>query len=102
MGVAAWLVWRARGWRGAAGTLSLFVLQLAANALWTWLFFYWHLGAAAFAEVLVLEALIICTVLTFFRVSKTAALLLLPYTAWVGFASVLTWSVWRLNPAYLG
>jgi benzodiazapine receptor len=64
-GVAAWLVWRARGWGGA---LALFCSQLALNALWTWLFFAWHLGAAAFVEPLLLWALIVATVLAFWRV----------------------------------
>src|SRR5512140_2075762 len=49
MGVAAWLVWRSAGFRGTA--LALFGAQLAANALWSWLFFAWHLGALAAVEV---------------------------------------------------
>ena len=57
MGVAAWLVWKRGGWRARRGALSLFLLQLAVNALWSWLFFAWHLGAAAFLEILVLLAL---------------------------------------------
>src|SRR5690606_743928 len=47
MGVAAWLVWRRHGFAGARAALALFGLQLAANALWTWLFFHWRLGALA-------------------------------------------------------
>ena len=102
MGIAAWLVWQARGFREASGALSLFLVQLAANALWTWLFFVWHLGALAFAEILVLWVLILCTVVAFWRVRAAAAALLLPYLAWVTFASVLTYSVWQRNPALLG
>ena len=48
MGIAAWLVWRARGFAAARTALTLFLLQLACNALWTWLFFAWRQGAAAF------------------------------------------------------
>ena len=101
MAVSAWLVWRQRGFGGARRALALFVAQLAANALWSWLFFAWHRGALAFAEVLVLWALIIATVVTFHRVSRLAAILLYPYLAWVTFASALTLAVWQLNPGVL-
>ena len=102
MGVAAWLVWRARGFTGARSALLLFVVQLAANALWTWLFFVLRQGGLAFAEILVLWALILVTMGLFWRVSRAAATLLLPYLAWVSFASVLTLATWRLNPELLG
>ena len=97
MGVAAWLVWRS----GNEAALALFGAQLAANALWSWLFFAWHRGALAAAEVLVLLALIVATMLAFWRSSRLAAVLLLPYLLWVGFASVLTWAVWQSNPGLL-
>lgn len=99
MGVAAWLVWCSP--RPARGALWLFAAQLAANALWSWLFFAWHLGALAAVEVLVLLSLIAASVLAFWRSSRTAALLLLPYLLWVAFASLLTWSVWQRNPGLL-
>jgi len=102
MGVAAWLVWQRTGWTLAFGALPLFTLQLAANALWSWLFFHFHQGALAFAEVLVLWALILATFLSFWRVRRGAALLLLPYLAWVAFASALTFTVWQKNPTVLG
>jgi tryptophan-rich sensory protein len=101
MGVAAWLVWREHGFRKASTALSLFLIQLAANALWTWLFFAWRLGALAFAEILILWALILCTLVAFWRVRRIAGALLLPYLAWVTFASALTYEVWRLNPQRL-
>jgi benzodiazapine receptor len=102
MAIAAWLVWRVRGFAGEArAALTLFVVQLVANALWSWLFFAWHLGAAAFVEVLVLWALIVATIVAFRPISRIAAALLLPYLAWVSFASALTFSVWRLNPGLL-
>jgi tryptophan-rich sensory protein len=102
MGVAAWLVWRARGFGGARRALLVFVVQLAANALWTWLFFAWRQGGLAFAEILLLLALILATIVLFWQVSRLAAVLLLPYLLWVSFASALTLSVWRLNPGLLG
>lgn len=99
MGVAAWLVWRTPQARRLA--LGLFVAQLAVNALWSWLFFAWNLGALAFADVLLLLVLIAATIAAFWRASRLAAALLVPYLLWVGFATVLTWMVWRGNPGML-
>lgn len=98
MGLSAWLVWRSRPSRAA---LVLFFAQLAANALWSWLFFAWHHGALATVEVLVLLALIVATIAAFWKSSRVAAVLLLPYVLWVAFASALTWSVWQANPGLL-
>jgi benzodiazapine receptor len=102
MAVAAWLVWRKRGFRGASTALWLFFIQLAANALWTWLFFGLHHGALALVEIAVLWLLIAANILSFWRLQRLAALLLLPYLAWVSFASALTLSLWRGNPTVLG
>ena len=102
MGIAAWLVWRAHGFRGARSALALFVVQLAANALWSWVFFVWHEGAWAFAEIVLLWCLIVGTVVAFWRLHALGAALLLPYLAWVTFACALTLSTWRLNPTVLG
>jgi tryptophan-rich sensory protein len=99
MGISAWLVWRSPGSKGVA--LGLFGAQLAANALWSWMFFAWHRGALAAVEVLVLLALIVATAVAFWRTSRLAALLLVPYLLWVSFASVLTWALWRSNPGLL-
>ena len=101
MGIAAWLVWRLHGFKGARTALSLFIIQLAANALWTWLFFVWRQGPLAFAEILLLWCLIAATIASFWRFSHLAAALLLPYLAWVTFASALTFATWRLNPHLL-
>lgn len=101
MGVAAWLVWRAHGFKGGRAALILFIVQLAANALWSWLFFAWRQGALAFAEVVLLWCLIVATAASFRRLNAVAAALLLPYLAWVTFACALTFSIWRLNPDLL-
>lgn len=102
MGFAAWLVWRRHGFRGASGALMLFIAQLAANALWTWLFFAWHRGALSFAEIVVLWLLVAATIGAFWRLHRLAALLLIPYLAWVSFAAALNFSLWRLNLSALG
>lgn len=101
MTVAAWLVWRERGWHGARGALTLFLAQLAANALWSWLFFAWRKGAWASAEIVVLWTLILGTLVSFWRIRPLAGLLLLPYLAWVSFAAVLCFTIWRLNARVL-
>lgn len=102
MGCAAWLVWRRGGFFAAPTALTLYLLQLTANALWTWLFFRWHLGGAAFADVVVLWVLIVATMAGFRRVSLPATLLLIPYLAWVSFAAVLNYTLWQMNPQILG
>lgn len=101
MGIAAWLIWRARGWRGAPAALSVYSAQLVANALWTWLFFGWHRGAWAFGEIILLWILIVATIALFWRIRRLAAVLLLPYVVWVSFASALTYAIWALNPQLL-
>lgn len=102
MGVAAWLVWRERDSAETRAALALYVVQLAANALWTWLFFAWRQGAWAFAEIIVLLLLIVATMVAFWRVRPVASLLLLPYLFWVGFASALTYATWQASPQLLG
>jgi tryptophan-rich sensory protein len=102
MGLAAWLVWRVGGFREAKPALTLFLVQLALNALWTWIFFAWQSGGLAFAEILLLWALIVATLISFWRIRPLAGALLVPYLLWVSFAAALTWSVWRLNPQVLG
>ncbi|MCD6078478.1 MAG: tryptophan-rich sensory protein [Ramlibacter sp.] len=101
MGIAAWLVWREQGARDRMAALALFGAQLCANALWSWLFFAWRNGALAFAEVLVLLVLVAGTLAAFWRIRRLAGALLVPYLAWVAFASALTWAVWRRNPQLL-
>lgn len=98
MAIAAWLVWRERGWRNVNTPLGLFLVQLGVNALWSWLFFAWHQGAWATAEILLLWTLIVVTMAMFWRIRRLAGVLLVPYLAWVSFAAVLCITVWRLNP----
>jgi tryptophan-rich sensory protein len=98
MGVAAFLVWqKGIGRRDVRVALGLFALQLALNALWTPLFFGWHQIGAAFLEIVLLGLAILITLTAFHRVSLPAALCLVPYVGWVGFAAVLNGSLWYLN-----
>ena len=102
MGIAAWLVWRTRGFVAHRSALSLFLGQLVVNALWSWLFFAWHRGALAFADILLLWVLVGATLVSFWRVCRLAGVLLVPYLLWISFAAALNFSVWQLNPAVLG
>lgn len=102
MGIAAWLVWRTGGFRANRSALTLFLVQLAVNALWSWLFFAWHRGALAFADVVLLWLLIVATLVCFWRVRPLAGALLMPYLLWVSFAAALNYSLWQLNPQILG
>ena len=101
MAVSAFLVVREIGWRAALLPLAVYIAQLVLNAAWTWLFFAWRLGGAAFAEILVLVVVIILNVVTFWRVRPLAGALLVPYLAWVCFATLLTWTLWRSNQGVL-
>jgi tryptophan-rich sensory protein len=94
MAIAAWLVWR----RGNARTaLVLFILQLLLNSAWSLLFFGLHRVDLALIDIVLLLAAIVATALAFRARSTAAAALLLPYLAWVCFASVLNFAIWRLN-----
>lgn len=102
MAVSAWLVWRRGGFGAQRLALSLFLVQLAFNGLWSWLFFAWQQGALALVDIAIFGPLIATTIAAFWRTSRVAALLLVPYLAWVGFAGVLNYSLWQLNPHLLG
>ena len=97
MAVAAWLVWKQGGFASQRRPLTLFLVQLALNAAWTPLFFGLHWPGVAFAEITLLWLAIAATIVAFRPVSRTAAWLLAPYLAWVSFAAVLNFTLWRLN-----
>lgn len=97
MAVAAWLVWRPAGFAAAKLPLALLAIQLALNSLWSVLFFGLHNPGAAAVEIVLLWAGILATLITFWKRSRWAGGLLVPYLAWVSFASVLNFTIWRLN-----
>ena len=98
MALAAWLVWRAGGWRIQTVPLGLFLLQWLLNTLWTPLFFGMHRPGLALADMVLLWLTLAVTAGAFWRVRKAAGVLLLPYLAWVTFAGALNWAIVRLNP----
>jgi len=97
MAIAAWIIWKKHGSRPAAIPLTLFGIQLLLNIAWSWIFFAAHQPGWAFAEIVILWLAILATTVSFFRESKLAGWLLAPYLAWVSFASVLNFTIWRLN-----
>ena len=98
MAVSAWLVWKKRGWSGAGGLLGLFCVQLALNALWSWLFFGWRKGELALVDLALLWLLVLVLTVRFFGVSRLAGALLVPYLAWLSFAGALNYSVVQRDP----
>lgn len=97
MAVAAWRVWRRLGLRGAPLAMSLFACQLALNLAWSILFFGFRQIGFALIEIVLLFAAIVGTAVAFRQADGVAALLFVPYVAWVGFAALLNASLWRLN-----
>lgn len=98
MGVSAFIIWR-KGLQDqhVKVALSIFTGQLVLNVLWSIIFFGLKLPFPAFIEIMILWAAILFTILSFRKISITAALLLIPYILWVSFAAVLNFSLWRLN-----
>jgi len=97
MAVAAWLVWRQAGFTGVKLPLILFGTQLVLNVLWSCIFFGLEIPGLAFVEVVLLWTVIAATMILFWLRSSVAGILFLPYLAWVSFASVLNFTIWRLN-----
>jgi len=98
MAIAAWRVWRTADRDTARGPLTLFALQLALNLGWTVVFFGLQKIGAAVATIVVLDVGVAVTALAFRTVDRLAALMMVPYLAWVAFATVLNIALWRLNP----
>ncbi len=98
MALAAWLAWKRGGWPVQRTALTLFLLQLLFNALWSSLFFGMKNPLVALVDIVLLWLTLLVTVVTFWRTSVLATVLLVPYLAWVTFAGALNFTLWRLNP----
>lgn len=97
MGIAAWLVWREGLTRQTALALGLFAAQLTLNFAWSLIFIGQQRIGAALLEIAVLWLLILAAIIAFWRVRPAAGALLVPYLAWVSFATYLNVGLWRLN-----
>jgi tryptophan-rich sensory protein len=98
MGISAFMIWN-KGFssRKVKVALGLFLLQLVLNGLWTPIFFGLHMMGLALVEIILLWIAIIITIFAFWRISRAAAYLLLPYILWVSFAIVLNAALWQMN-----
>lgn len=97
MGISAYLIWKTPQKAPRKTALTLYGIQLLLNALWSILFFGFQNIGLAFAEILILWTTILLVMILFWRIHKTAGLLLLPYLAWVSFAAFLNYTLWQLN-----
>ncbi|MBI2004793.1 tryptophan-rich sensory protein [Patescibacteria group bacterium] len=105
MGISLFLVWKQhpyilenvrmlRVWRWA---IALFFIQLVLNTLWSIIFFGLHSPGGALVEIVFLWLAILATIIAFYKISRPAAWLLVPYILWVSFAAYLNYAIWSLN-----
>ena len=97
MGISAARVWLSSYSRGRERGINLFIAQLVVNFFWSLIFFNAQAYGFAFAWLILLWILILWMIISFYQVDKTAALLQIPYLAWVTFAGYLNYGVWMLN-----
>ena len=98
MGIAAGLVWTSNSnEKTVQKALGFFAIQFGLNALWSFLFFGMHNPLLALVEIVLLWLMIFETYNLFKKIDKVAGYLLLPYLAWVSFATILNASIWWLN-----
>lgn len=97
MGVSLAIIWNSPSGKLKNNAIIIFLIQLVLNGLWSFIFFTWHLPALALVDILLLLILIISTTVVFRRINKLAGLLLVPYLAWVFFATILNAAIVYLN-----
>jgi len=98
MGIAFYLIWKSDAGHSVKQTaIILFAVQLTLNFFWSLIFFKMHQPGWALAEIVLMWAAILLTILWFGKISSAAAWLLVPYICWVSFAAVLNYAIWKLN-----
>ena len=98
MGISFYIIWKSHAKLEKRYTgYTYYWLQLALNFLWSFLFFYFNRPDLALVDIIILFIMIASTIISFRKVSKTAAWLLAPYLCWVAFATALNFEIWRLN-----
>lgn len=98
MGIALFLVWKSDSSDMLKKTaIILFAVQLLLNFFWSFIFFDQHQIGWALAEIIIMWFFILLTIFAFGNVSKLAAWLLVPYITWVSFATILNYTIWKLN-----
>ncbi len=98
MGIAFYLIWKSHAKLEKRYTGYIYYwIQLALNFLWTFIFFVKQKPGLALVDISILFIMIASTIISFRKISHTAALLLAPYLCWVAFATALNFEIWRLN-----
>ena len=98
MGIALFLIWKNNADEAnKKKAITLWGIQMLLNFLWSFIFFNQHLIGLALADIIAMWVFIFFTIFAFAKISKTAAWLLVPYIAWVSFAGILNYTIWRLN-----
>lgn len=98
MGIALYRVW-SKGTENppVKSAVTLFIIHLIFNLLWSILFFGLHNPALALFDIIILFIFIIVLIKKFYAPDRLAAYLLIPYLLWVAFATALNFEIWRLN-----
>jgi translocator protein len=98
MGIALYLVWNSKAPAEAKRrAITFWMIQLALNALWSFLFFSNHTIGLALIDIVFLWLAILITIFLMARVHRAAAWLMVPYISWVSFAALLNFAIWQLN-----
>ena len=98
MGIAFFLIWKKDTDPIQKRTaITLYIVQLILNFCWSFIFFYAHQPGWALVDIILLWLFILLTIISFSKISVTAAWLLVPYICWVSFATVLNYAIWKLN-----
>jgi len=97
MAFSLWRLWQTRPDALRTRALTLFLLQLAVNFAWSWIFFGAESIRGGLATILALDILVAWTIYAAWKVDRFAASLLLPYLLWIGYATALNAGIWRLN-----
>lgn len=97
MGISLFLVWNSKSNINKGSSFIIFSIQLFLNAIWSIIFFGMKSPGLAFVEIVLLWLFILISIVKFYPISKPASYLLIPYLIWVSYASVLNFSIWRLN-----
>lgn len=97
MGISFYIIWTKKTKQNKDQVIFLYFTQLVLNTLWSIIFFGMKQPFLAFMEIIILWILILLTIVSFSKIAKSAAYLLLPYLLWVSFATYLNFAIWKLN-----
>jgi len=98
MGIALYLIWQqGLNRKEVKVAMVVFGIQLVLNALWSIVFFGLQNPGLAFVDILLLWISILLSIILFYKISKPASYLLIPYILWVSFAGYLNYAIWTLN-----